>query len=573
MGYSKADIKPEKRKYVERFGKTARRGDESDFILEEQPKWLDASLVQSFEIAAVGEGDVSIEQKLKGLGQLVVKDVEDYLAVGPLAPFVNAVGGDAVKLLQNLYHGRRKKSSGTILGATAMGAGIGGFIGFWVIPGVGHVAGIPVGAMIGVFGGMVAVTLSTVVFKRKGENLAKKWFPGDYRYDLDRETTKGFKKKYGIPNHVLQLMNGYLHNRMLNIKNPNLKNVLANFSKIGIEGQDKETFCAILLYLGEELEAVKQIYTEKHKAYYIAKLKGDSDEVNKLGDELKKYREDFHLLQYMLQQVAIAKVNDEVTIKFPESLEDKLTLQIPKIASEPGTEMMPETNWKLSDTRRRLEKEAEATRKAHPLRDLAEVGARALLSNVPATANVISTGFKLLTPEGREDFSNKMIQKVKQDAELAVRNVIVNTISDGATEFKFEVEAGKLPIPPIVFEQISNATKIATRLSMKIESTTVEDQIQRAAKIMIQEVEQLLKEVSSDDIAGYQLDIDADNSLTEIQRIASAVHLSLGAKRLGVEPYLVGFTSDQKQKIQEKVEQLAPANRTGAGITLKRRTE
>lgn len=573
MIYSTTQIKPEKRKFTERVGKLARFGDDSEFTLEGEPIWLDVNFIKDFRILTREEGDALIEEKLKGLGQAVVKDVESYLAVGPLNPLVQAVGGDAIKLLQNLYHGRRKKSSGTILAATAAGAAVGAGIGFWIIPGLGTVIGVPWGALIGAFGGMVAVTMSTVIFKRRAESLAKKWFPSEYRYDLDKKTTNGFKRKYGIPNHVMQLMHGYLHNRMLNVKQINLRNVLANFSKIGIEGQDQDTFCAMLLYLGEELESVKANYIENHVAYHKARSEGNEDEVKKIGEELKQRREDFHLLQYMLQQVSIAKVNDEIAIKFPKSLEDKLLLQIPKIASAPGTEVALETNWQLSDTKRRLEEEADATRKAHPLRDLAEVGARTLLSDVPGTANLISSGFKLLTPQGRKAFSDEMVQKVKRDAELAVKKVIVNTISEAAMEFKFEAEAGKLPIPPIVFEQISNAAKTASRLSMKIEPTTVEDQIQRAAKIMIQQVEQLLEGVSPQDKTGYQLDIDADTTLTEVQRIASAVHLSLGAKRLGVDPVLVGFTPEQTQKIQEKVEQLAPVIRAGIGITLKRRTE
>lgn len=571
MAYDRSTIKASRPKFTKRIGKSPRPGDDYDFIPDGDPEWLNADLIKGFVFNSQAGEDQVLEGRLQNLGKVVVKDLEAYLNLGPIQPLVDAVGGDVIGLLKNVYHKRRKKSSGTILGITATGAAVGAGIGFFVIPGLGASIGAPLGVFIGAFGGIVATTMATLIFKRRAESLAKIWFPGEYRHDLDRRTTQAFKEKYGIPNHVLQLMNGYLHHRMGNIKNIRTKNVLANFIKIGIELQTEDVFSASLVYLGAELESIQKLYIEKHKDYH-------ENKTDEKSLELEKLREDFHLLQYTLKSISEAKVDDESTIVFPQSLKRKIELTIPKIADLPVLELdlRVENAGDLLRSTDRLDQEIRNT-DSNVLLPENTVGIRTnspFSVQIPRSVEVVTQALQPLIGEARKQFISNVTDKFKLRSDLGVSGVeVIENSENKSIEFKFTAQSSRKPIPPIIFSQVAEGERTATRFSMKIVGNTDQEQIRCAANIMIAEIELLVTDMSAAERQDYQLDIDADSDLTSNQRIASAVHLSLGAKRLGLKPNLVGYSADDQEKIEEQLKALAvkpKQERSGASVTLKK---
>ncbi len=260
-------------------------------IIAQNLAWLKEKVP---EREPVGEGSKNRLRDLLNAG-LELEKANDVSAIAAIknASQKGTLVDKAVDVMKDLYYGardilsgRRVRTSLTIAGGIALGAGIGIVLGTLVFPGIGSAIGGAVGAAltgaVAAVGGTVGLAvLGAFVGSLVGKKVSNKAFKQEKRFEVSHRITRKIKQRVGISSKTVHAINGYLYNRAKSVKSPILKKQYKALRRLGIMEADPTAmekiarfFCQELVILEKEMQgknASPQLRQELEAVVYILK--------------------------------------------------------------------------------------------------------------------------------------------------------------------------------------------------------------------------------------------------------------------------------------------------------------
>ena len=532
------DIKAERAKYTVLFGKTM-RGSEAESLSNRTLK--DKEVISKISYNTINDDP---------LYQIHEKLIDDLVKAGKYRhPFLDAIleselVEDAKSLSENFFHKRRKKSSRLVSISIVAGVAIGGGLGFVLLPAAGPFIGSTLGGLLGAIGGTV-IALSTALFiKKQSENLAKKWYPQEYHYDLNKKTTRELKNKYGFPEHVSQLVHGYLQNRLKNVADVNLQNHIALLIKLGIENQRQESMPQLISFLDYELIDIKKFYDEKLKEYDEFKKKSNNKNsqeyhlaINEKDNYLKSLALDYRLIQYVLKQIKETKVENHLVFSFEGNFEhwEQPLRTIADSHHEHDNRIVHDTHsHRLSEIDQVLKEAAIPSTDFNP--NFSNYSPRKK-NNHLSVGTIIS---RLLTDSELIDYDNAVIESFLKNSGIQVK---VDINEDGVREYRYPDQ-----IQPIKFLQRLNDSQIFGEFNVPFFGIEADLKIDGIAINLLKQVDILLEQ-NLNAFNDIEIDIEPNQNLSSAHRIASAYHLIRGLNERGIAYQLINFSNEEKEKI------------------------
>ncbi|MBS0289356.1 MAG: hypothetical protein JSS07_04885 [Proteobacteria bacterium] len=259
---------------------------------------------------------------------------------------------------KDIVSSNRVKTSLTIIGGIGLGALIGAAIGS-VIPIVGTAIGGAVGAAIAggvaAVGGVAGLTvLGAFAGSWLGKRAAGKAFKHEKRFEISKRVTKKIKKHIGIQSHVVQMINGYLYNRVEATKSPLCKKYYNMVRRLAILEADPTAmekvsrfFCHELDLLEQEIEmkgkeASNELRMDKQAVIYIleklqacAGLSLQSKNKIKKAFEIAKHepqiREDKKAVRFEDKQAVRPRLKEEASQDALHKAKSQFVSQLPQL--------------------------------------------------------------------------------------------------------------------------------------------------------------------------------------------------------------------------------------------------